>query len=402
MEDIESLSSTTAPLSTFSKLEERRLKDLEQAFMEAADIIINDPLMDVFRQKEETQQFMFERIQEIISEGIREANDRYIKEVLMKMEEVNKANDKLKIENKSMAKSREELRNTIEDLQSKFNDGVEERVKSLSEEIECYKSTINVIQEESLKVETQNKSLIERLKLLEEKQASESEVEGVLKANMEEMELENEELKRILGMRDAELNKMVEKEKEFESVREMNGKLIGKVEEMEAEYKKESEMNSNLVFELQGEIKRLKDGYEMLSGEHEELQNLISGDSQVGKLREEIKFLKISLKQTSSDLDLASQAKDDLDFEKNQLLKTVEELKKEIKDMTQKLSMERKNKQSLENKLIEMKDGNSELNMINSDMKDELTSTSQEVRAFIKIVTSYPTSERISRRTRRV
>lgn len=370
--------------------------------MEAADIIINDPLMDVFRQKEETQQFMFERIQEIISEGIREANDRYIKEVLMKMEEVNKANDKLKIENKSMAKSREELRNTIEDLQSKFNDGVEERVKSLSEEIECYKSTINVIQEESLKVETQNKSLIERLKLLEEKQASESEVEGVLKANMEEMELENEELKRILGMRDAELNKMVEKEKEFESVREMNGKLIGKVEEMEAEYKKESEMNSNLVFELQGEIKRLKDGYEMLSGEHEELQNLISGDSQVGKLREEIKFLKISLKQISSDLDLVSQAKDDLDFEKNQLLKTVEELKKEIKDMTQKLSMERKNKQSLENKLIEMKDGNSELNMINSDMKDELTSTSQEVRAFIKIVTSYPTSERISRRTRRV
>jgi uncharacterized pyridoxal phosphate-containing UPF0001 family protein len=54
--------------------------------------------MDVFKEKNETRVFMFERMQEIIDEGMREANDKYVKEVVKKMDKMNRYNCKMKDE----------------------------------------------------------------------------------------------------------------------------------------------------------------------------------------------------------------------------------------------------------------------------------------------------------------
>ena len=65
--------------------------------------------MSIFREKEETRVFMFERMQEIIDEGIREANDKYVKEVVIKMDEMNSYNCKMKREVEYLQRSNVEL-----------------------------------------------------------------------------------------------------------------------------------------------------------------------------------------------------------------------------------------------------------------------------------------------------
>lgn len=387
IEDYDSRNSnSTAQLSTFSKLEERRLRDLEQAFMEAADIIITDPLMDVFKQKEETQQFMFERIQEIINEGIREANDKYVKEVLIKMEEMNKCNEKLKKENKKITKSNIEFQTKIHDFENNINISVEEKVKALTEDIECYKATINVVQSENMKLEEINKQVNKEVENLKNELSERDKFESITKVTIDQLRSEIKNLKKMGNKRDEELKEAMKEDEEKNKLEKMNEDLVRKIREMEEESEKTEAMNVELVRGLEKELNNHKENYECLSREYEQLEQLINDNTKIGKMREEIKLLNDTMLRASKELDGMIQIKEDLEFEKKQLEQTIEELRAEIKEVTQKLSMERKIKQGVESKMIELKDQNSELNMINSDLKDELTTTTQEVRIFILFI----------------
>jgi hypothetical protein len=91
-----------------------RLNQLETTFKDSIQVIINDPIMECFRENTESRQFMFDRMKEIISENMTQANDSYVKEMLERMDHMNIFTKSLKDEIISLTNQNQKLAQEID------------------------------------------------------------------------------------------------------------------------------------------------------------------------------------------------------------------------------------------------------------------------------------------------
>lgn len=374
---------TPSPLR-YSHLEEKRLKDLESAFMEATEIIINDPLMEVFKQKQETQQFMFERIQEIINEGMREANDKYVKEVIVKLEEMNNYNEGLKREMAKLRKKNFDLQGGSEQLQERLRMEFKIKSKEMMMELKKLKNEGKNFIRENEKNGKRRQELereVEGLVLaLEEKEKQEM----VAVSTIKELEKELEALGRRLMEKEKKVQKMEQEMKtgaeELDFDRNKKNALLEKVKELEKEVGNAEFVRVELACEFERKIKNQEIEIEGLKKANGDIMEKMKDNTLLESLKKKTKELEESLKKEKTSLNRTRSCLEDSEFHNTQLTKTIENLKGEISEITHKLSEERRSKHSLEIKMIEIKDKNSEYNLHNNNLKDELNNLKQEVK----------------------
>jgi len=374
---------TPSPLR-YSHLEDKRLKELETAFMEATEIIINDPLMAVFKEKQETQQFMFERIQEIINEGMREANDKYIKEVIMKLEEMNNYNESLKREMNKLRNMNSELQGQIGHIQENFNFQFKNKSKELVLEVKELKTELQSVIVESNMVKKRREELeVELTQLMgtiEDKEREEISAISTIK----ELERDLEELGKKSLEKEKRLNELEKVTKERVEEKSLGDNerrnLMDKIKEMEKEMSNNEFVRTEMACEFERKIKALDLEISELKTSNSDLYGKMNDNSILESYKKKLKEMEEMSKKEVNDLTKTKSILEDSEFHNDQLSKTIENLKKEIGEITQKLSEERRAKHTLEIRMIELKDSNSELHLINTNLKDELQSLTQEVK----------------------
>lgn len=362
-----------------SALRERRLKDLETAFQEAANLIITDPLMKVFREKEETHIFMFERIQEIINEGMKEANNKYVNQVMIKMNKLSQYNQNLKNENFELKKINFSLQKKIDEIENNVNQSYQEKVVEFSAEMESFQLKFEkVCQEKKLledQLKQQSKDIEEIIQSLFDKEKSESQAVTAIK----KIEEEREKLKYELEKKKSEVGYMNAK---MEILEKEKDDFLEQFRIKEKEVKKVNFESAEVKNEMERKFKALEEEIEILRKNNEEMKEIIKDNTKIEDFKSKIKILENSekvLKESNQEL---KHQYDDVEFLSNQLKQTVQNLKGELSEISMKLSLERKEKHQLEISSIELKDKNSELTLLNSNFSEELISLKQEVNLF--------------------
>ena len=119
----------------------------------------SDPLMSVFREKRDTQEFMFSRLQEILTECIKETNNDYTKKLMNKMTTLTNEISSLKSSKRTLENQNVDIKNMQDREKRKFDQIIEEKVKEFSKEIETYKNMINLVEGSRLELENEVSNL---------------------------------------------------------------------------------------------------------------------------------------------------------------------------------------------------------------------------------------------------
>lgn len=378
----QSRTSNTSTPSRKSLLQERRLKDLEAAFMQATEKIINDPLMQVFREKEDTHIFMFERIQEIINEGMREANNKYVNQVIIKMKKLSQFNQNLKNENFELKQVNFSLQKQVDEIEDNMTQSYQEKVTEFSSEVENFQMKFEKVCEEKKQIEkklrSQTNEIEEIVQNLVEKEREESQAIDTIKR----IERENQKLKNKLEKKKSEIGYMEAKMDIFSKEKD---DILDQLREREKEFKKRNFESKEIQNDTERKVRALKEEVEILKQNNEEMKSMIQDNTRVEDYKARIKFLEKNESELKDGINDLRHRFEDADFENTQLKQTIQNLKGELNELTMKLSLERKEKHQLQIANIELKDINSELNLNFSNAEEELKSLKQEVRNRIKI-----------------
>ena len=381
---LQSSHSTSYPGFKSGQYEDRRLRDLERAFKEAADIIINDPLMQVFKEKKETQMFMFERIQEIINEGMREANDKYVKEVLLRMEDMNKYNNRLKKELMKVRDGSRDLQIRLQKRQGEYKEHYKSKTKDLEQQIKKLQDLIEVGQTENQKlaeklssVKIRNQEILQAA--AEKEKGEEAAVNTIkqLEASLENARRETEETAYHKKLAEEDAEELVSK---LEARGQEINQLVERMKGMEKEGARLEKVRDEMIGEYTKKIRMLEGKIDELQQDKQALNERVNDNSEFESQKVLIKNLGAEVRGIKDDLIDMQRLKDDLEFSNGQLTQTIQKLKEELSECTSKLSEERKEKHDLEIRVIELSDGNSELNLRNVDLNDQYLSVSQEVK----------------------
>lgn len=371
-------------------LEEDRLRNLEQAFQDAASQIINDPLMQIFKEKEETQSFMFERMQEIIDEGIREANDKYVKEVVVKMDEMNRYNYKMKDEVESLRRTNYELQKLYEEAKTSRNyDSNDSVMVEKNKQLKINHEMITVLRSENEKLEARIGKMESEIQNKQDSDMDHYHQIEELHNKVNELMIENQSLSEMLDEAkenteetniDPLLSKIQNLERKLEvqtnAILGMNDKCK-KLEKDKIKLNFEIEENRQ---EHERKVEELEQHNCILSSTNDEIRKKLQDTSKTVLINPLTKELQDEVQVLKSKVVVSESKLEDCQFFNEQLQQTSETLKNEIKDLTAKLSEERKLKHDLEIEVIEVKDINSELTLNNSNLNEELTSLRTEVR----------------------
>ena len=361
----------------YEKLEEKRLHGLKKAFQQAAQIIIDDPLMNVMKEKKETREFMFKRMEEIIDQTLRMANDQYEKELLRKIESMGQYCEKLKKEHRLLTQGNIELHKRIEENEDRYNEMLENKIKEMSGEIDNYKETVNMLQINAMKIE----ETIRRLKddnqdlqiTLRDKEKLENSAVARIKSLEEQLErtktsLSQEETSRVNELIDE--NEMKERQQE---------QLLTKIKEMEKEMHNNDCVSKELANELSRKMDEYKNEIERLKVANQELTEMLEGNSKALELKRRVSELERALQNNEMETSNFKTLYEDVEFKNEQLEETVSKLKNDICEQNFKLSEERKLKHDNEIKLISLQESTSELKVHNAELEDQLASIKAEV-----------------------
>jgi hypothetical protein len=98
-------------LNSCDVIRTRYLSTLESSFNSAIRELVEDPLMQCFQENSESQEFMFERIKEIVSDSMNKAKDTQVEECVQKI-------SALAIKNKGLSNDLKLARNKIKSLEN--------------------------------------------------------------------------------------------------------------------------------------------------------------------------------------------------------------------------------------------------------------------------------------------
>lgn len=109
--------------------------------------------MSVFREKKATHEFMLSRLQEILTECIKESNNDYTKKLMEKIQNLNIEIASLQQIKRNIEEENVDLKNMQQSEKRNYESLIEQKVKAFSEEIESYKNMVNLVEESRVKLE---------------------------------------------------------------------------------------------------------------------------------------------------------------------------------------------------------------------------------------------------------
>ena len=111
---------------------------------------------------------------------------------------------------------------------------------------------------------------------------------------------------------------------------------------------------------------------------NQELEELINSEEKFKTVIEKVNNLEEELEHKKDEIDVYALNLEESEFNNGQLETTVNQLKIDVSEMSQKLIEQRQKNHSNDLLVIQLKDKNSELTMINSDLTEEVTKLKQE------------------------
>lgn len=370
---------------------ENYLSKLSSNFGKSLKELSKDPLMSVFREKEATHEFMFQRLQEVLTECIKQSNNDYLQKLMAQMQKLNDKISTLQQKKRKILDENVNLKNQQESEKRRYEELIELKVKSFSDEIESYRDMVNLVEESRKKLEKEVSKLKNELSdIQEESKKSESLAVGVIKENTEKIEqLESQivEKEHQIGSLnesiEAHNSKIMELEQMlFEKEAEMM-QAQEKLSQMEQDQKQSEELSSQLAAELNTKLEESKNELDQMKDKYNQLEGILNQDDKYKEIMTRMSNLEMEISQKSDELDVYALNLEESEFNKGQLEVTVAELKKEMTEMSQKLIEQRQNNHSNDLLVISLKDKSSELTILNSDLTEEITKLKQE-NSFLK------------------
>lgn len=253
-------------------------------------------------------------------------------------------------------------------------------------EVESYKNMLNLVEESRVALENEVSNLKKRLsESKDEGKKSEVLAVGVLKEKAELIEqLENTvgvkelQIAELCGELDQLKSKIREASKSLVVSEMENNTVTEKFKKLESDFEKKEQTSSKLAEELSGKISALKSDLAKSQNKNRDLQALLNNDNALSEVVSKISNLEQELEMKLDEVDVYALNLEESEFNNGQLETSVEELRKNLTEMSQKLIEQRQNNHSNDVLVITMKDKNSELTLLNSDLTEEVTKLKQE------------------------
>lgn len=336
---------------------------LETSFKDSMQIIVNDPIMECFKENKESQLFMFERIKEVITQSLQEAQDEYNKEAMNRLDDMKNFTSALKQEIKQLTLKNKSLKEKL-------------KIQASQEKCNVSLDQAKSLQIENAKLENQFEEVKKELKDSKIKLADS---ENLL--NWKEDVIKNLE------------DTIIKLEKSGNDSRNELHNLTIKLTEIS----NQEEKYRNMYLELKSEMKNTKisDNCQECEKTNSELKKAFREVEQLKKVNAELERIKQhdfrstlkrkeelekELKERESSFSQKDQKIEDLEFVVKQLEQTVATFKKELTESTKRVREERKYRHGVEISMIELKDSFSELTLETKTIKDENQKSKQEVR----------------------
>ena len=360
-----------------------RLRMLEVCFQNSIQVIIQDPIMECFRQNTESRQFMFDRMKEIINESMSQANDEYIKEILERMDHMN-------IFSKSLKDEVINLTSLNQKMSQEFETAKQRSLEQANLDLEKQKLKVEDLKSKMKKESIEKYELIQNIEQFQQKLAL---LEGNIKENEELSGTQDnviDSLKQKIESKEFEVQELIDKnnfliQKADKFEKQMQEKEIfldnsKKTIEQNYQMLKQSNVDKDIQLQdLKSQINLFIQEKELLQSQIQSLKKKNAGLSDnsrfkrvISEQEEQIKSLKKELKKNSS-------SNDDIEFINSQLQKTITNLKSELQELSKKMGEERRTKHQMEIKIIETKDQLSKIFLKNRCLEDDYEKAAQEL-----------------------
>lgn len=357
---------------------------ISQAFNEAADRIVKDPLMQCFQENKESRLFMFERMKEIFMECTTFAREILEQQHQIQGQTKQESVEVYKNEIRSLANNNRLLKEKLgQYIQGKASspsrlDGSPSQNK-LCQQISNLKSHLGSQQDMLSETESVNQQLNKVIKGLNSKiNKLEGELQAVRNTQMLSIKVNDTQQIGISNQDDIQQQQQYKNDQQLQQEKYTSNQSNKTIKELENKLKKANfqiqEMNDEFSRKMDSEINssNLKDK------KIEELTTLLSKQDKGEGLNARIRQLQNNSIQSKKQLSKLKLQVEEAEFLKEQMQESVINLKVEINEISTKLTEERKKKHDLDISLITLKDQYNELNVqFQSQACDNDTLTSQ-------------------------
>lgn len=340
---------------------------------------MNDSILDCFKKSYESQEFMFDRMKEILTECIKEANNENCHELESRLESANQKISSLDAQLREAKIAHEQIltfkgdtnhfsgsRNSVSE--SKYDEAQRE-VEYLKEENKKLCNRIVSLTANQYKTESDDSMnhLSRNNEYLEEKLTLEKMVKS-LKHKLAEVQDVNknlQEIEKTLKLKLESKTKMIDEYKDKVITLERDQKRI-------MYDKKESEE----LFDRK--CKLLEEENQILHSKFNEMNNSYERIGSDSEIRESLKVLEMKYVEIKESSKATGRRLEEAEFNNEQLRMTITALKAEIINLNEILSAERNGKYQLEIKMIEMRDKESTSRIEAGDWKERHAKQTQE------------------------
>ena len=373
-------------VSKNKQIYQNMLEQLTSKFNKSLMVLSQDPLMSVFREKAATQEFMFSRLQEILSESIKDSTTEYTKSLIEKVQSLNLQVSELTALKNHIEKENIEIKNLHQQERLRHDRFLEEKVKEFSQEIESYKSMVAMVESGKVELESQIHSLKNYIKdMVEDHKKSESHAIEALKDKekiIESLRQEISDKASIIKKTDEVIddikrqseNLMAELSRKEAEKQGLNQSL----EEAQSNFDKNQELGRQLIDDLNRELAQKDEQLKAEKIRSSELEELINNDNKLREIIVKMKSLEEELELKKDELDVYCLNLEESEFNNGQLDQSIVNLKQEMTEMSQKLIEQRQKNHQTELQAIQLQDKHSELSLCNSNLAEEVNKLKQE------------------------
>lgn len=345
---------------------EEYFSKLEGSFRESIQIIVNDPIMECFKENKESQMFMFERIKEVVTQSLQEAQDDYNKEALQRLDDMRDFTSSLREEIKQVSISNKNLKEKLKKKsQGRNSNQGSLEVKSLQIENEKLENNMQEIRKELKDAQIKVRDSENLLNWKED-------VVKKLEDTIMQLESENNSARAEMQNLSSKLKETMDQETKYRNLYlDLKSNQGGQMS---------SRTNDKCVNceRLYSQLKKMKREKNQLEKMNSELERVKQHDLKSTQNRND------ELEKELNDKDKMFFQKDqkieDLEFTVKQLEQTVATFKRELTESTKRVREERKYRHSVEISMIELKDSFSELTLEAKSVRDENQKSRQEVK----------------------
>ncbi len=316
---------------------------LSKSFRESMDILVKDPLMKCFAESSESQKYMFDRIEEILSDTVLQVSNGL----------------KLPPQSVQSDPGRGNSGGQIFEMQ-KVICRLEEKNKKLSEELGREQEHLEACLKDLDKEKKDKKTIegrfekVEDVRILEEQKVAElEEILANLRAKIHPLE-----------------HQLEDKKKETEKLGNRNSELEQQVRKLEFTFKETQD-------QLIRENRQLLEENDLISKKCKDLQKLNTGNggAKISDSGSRIQVLEETIRQLKDSNDNLARKSDEMEFAKRNIEDHMVALKTEITDTNELNTLLKREKHGLEIELIELNNKLAEITIKANRQKEDSEKT---------------------------